>query len=53
MYAESTHKYQRIIQIFIAFIDKIAVVIVGHLVELVVEFNGGIAGRPRNALKDS
>ena len=49
----NTHKYQRVIQVFVAFLEKVAVVIVGYLVELIVEFNGRVAGRPQRTRKES
>ena len=49
----SAYKYQRVIQIFGAFVDKVVVVIVGHLVKFIVEFDGGVAGRLQMAWKDS
>jgi len=49
----NTHKDQRAIQVFVIFLDKVVVVIVGRTLELAVELDGWVAGRPEEARKES
>ena len=50
---KNTHEYQRAIQVFVAFFDKVAVMVIGHLMELIVELYGGVVGRPQESRKES
>ena len=45
-YGQNAHEYQRGVQIFIVLLDKIVVVIVRRALELTVELDGGVVGRP-------
>lgn len=49
---KNSHKYQRATQVFIVFLDKVAVVIVGRAVEFIVELDGGATTRPEEVWKE-
>ena len=51
-YGQNAHEYQRGIQIFIVFLDKVVIVIVRRTLELIVELDSGIVGGPE-AWKES
>ena len=50
---KSAHEDQRAGQIFIVFLDKVAVVIICCTLELVVELDAGVAVRPEDVWEDS
>ena len=52
MHRKNAHEDQRAIQVFIVFLDKVAVVIVGCTMKLIVELDGGVASRPEGGLKE-
>jgi len=49
----NAHKYQRATQVFVIFLDEVAVVVVGCALELIVEFDAGVTGPPEKARKES
>lgn len=46
------HKNQGAAQVFVIFLDEIAVAIVGCALKFVVELDGGVAGRPEEVRKE-
>ena len=44
---KETHKDQGGVQVFVVFLNKIAVVFVGFTLELIVELNTGVVGRSK------
>ena len=50
---EDAHKDQRGIQVFIVFLDEATVMIVSHPLELIVEFDAGVAGSPKGIWKNT
>ena len=45
VHENNAHKYQRAVQIFIVFLDEVAVVIIRCVMELIVELDGLVASR--------
>ena len=50
---KNAHKDQCAIKIFVVFLDKVTVVIVGCALKFFIELDGGVAGRPKMARKES
>jgi len=48
----NTHKDQCCIQVFVVFLDKVTVMVVGYAMELIVEVDVGVIGRPEEAWED-
>jgi len=49
---KNAHKDQRGTQVFVIFLDKVMVMIIGYPLEFVVELGTGVAGGPEKVRKE-
>ena len=49
---ENTHEDQRGVQIFVVFLNKVTVVLVGFTFELIIEFVAGVVGRSKEVWRE-